>query len=83
VQPLVDELCRLSPEFAAMWRDHDVLGHMEGVKEIRHPTLGAMAFEVSTFAVDGRLDLSLLVYNPATPQDAARIAAMVESVAPA
>ncbi len=24
VEPLVDELCRLSPEFAAMWRDNDV-----------------------------------------------------------
>ena len=24
VEPLVDELCRLSPEFKAMWRDNDV-----------------------------------------------------------
>ena len=26
VGPLVDELCRLSPEFRAMWHDNDVLG---------------------------------------------------------
>ena len=26
VEPLVDELCRLSPEFRAMWRDNDVRG---------------------------------------------------------
>src|SRR5580693_9237451 len=27
VEPLVDELCRLSPEFKAMWRDNDVPSH--------------------------------------------------------
>src|ERR1700740_1886256 len=35
VGPLVDELCRLSPEFEAMWRDNDVCGpHGEAVKHI-------------------------------------------------
>src|ERR1700735_5501862 len=33
VKPLVDELCRLSPEFKSMWADHDVPGaHGEAVK---------------------------------------------------
>src|ERR1700678_2461770 len=74
VQPLVDELCRLSPEFKAMWRDNDVRGHHgEGVKHIRHPALGPLAFEYSAFAVDGRTDLTMVVYNPATPEDAERI----------
>src|SRR6201992_1030730 len=36
IQPLVDELCRLSPEFKAMWPDNDVRGaHGEAVKQIR------------------------------------------------
>src|ERR1700755_981101 len=52
VQPLVDELCRLSPEFAAMWRDNDVRSHGEAVKHIRHPLLGHLEFEYSAFAVD-------------------------------
>ena len=73
VQPLVDELCRLSPEFKAMWRDNDVRSHGEGVKHIRHPVLGPIAFEYSAFAVDGRPDLSMVVYNPATPADADKI----------
>jgi transcriptional regulator with XRE-family HTH domain len=73
VQPLVDELCRLSPEFAAMWRDHDVRTHGEGVKQIRHAVLGPVAFEYSAFAVDGRPDLTMVVYNPATPADAQKI----------
>src|ERR1700678_1068951 len=54
VEPLVEELCRLSPEFKAMWRDNDVRSHGEGAKHIRHPVVGPMAFEYSAFAVDGR-----------------------------
>jgi transcriptional regulator with XRE-family HTH domain len=76
VQPLVDELCRLSPEFAAMWRDNDVRTHGEGVKQIRHPVLGLIAVEYSAFAVDGRPDLSMVVYNPATPADAQKISSL-------
>jgi transcriptional regulator with XRE-family HTH domain len=79
VEPLVDELCRLSPEFKAMWRDNDVRSHGEGVKYLRHPVLGPITFEYSAFAIDGRLDLSMVVYNPTTPADAKRIAALMEA----
>jgi transcriptional regulator with XRE-family HTH domain len=79
VEPLVDELCRLSPEFKAMWRDNDVQGpHGDGVKKIRHPILGPLTFEYSAFAVDGRPDLSMVVYNPATEADMAGIRSLVE-----
>lgn len=78
VAPLVEELCRLSPEFRAMWREHGVPAqHGDAVKHIRHPTLGPFAFEYSTFAVDGRTDLAMVVYNPATPADAARLNALL------
>jgi transcriptional regulator with XRE-family HTH domain len=77
VEPLVDELCRLSPEFKAMWRDNDVHSHGEGVKHIRHPVLGPIAFEYSAFAVDGRPDLSMVVYNPATQADAEKISSLI------
>jgi len=79
VEPLVDQLCQLSPEFREMWRDNEVLSHGEAVKHIRHPVLGPIAFEYSAFAVDGRPDLSLLIYNPASPADAEKIASMVGS----
>jgi transcriptional regulator with XRE-family HTH domain len=78
VEPLVEELSRLSPEFRAMWREGDApVIHREAVKQLRHPVLGPVAFEYSTFAVDGRTDLSLLVYNPATPEDARRIVSLL------
>jgi transcriptional regulator with XRE-family HTH domain len=78
VEPLIDELCRRSPEFGAMWRDNDVRGHHgEAVKHIKHPTLGPLAIEYSAFAVDGRTDLTMVVYNPATPDDAERIKSLL------
>ena len=78
IEPLVDELTRLSPEFKAMWRDNDLQGpHGETVKHIRHPVLGPLAFEYSAFAVDGRTDLSMVVYNPATPEDAEKITSLL------
>jgi transcriptional regulator with XRE-family HTH domain len=78
VEPLVAELCRVSPEFKEMWRDNDIAGlHGDAVKKIRHPVLGAVAFEYSAFAVDGRTDLTMVVYNPATADDAARIRSLL------
>ena len=79
VEPLVDELCRLSPEFKALWRDDDVRSHGDVTKHIRHPLLGALAFEYSAFAVDGRPDLNMVVYNPATPADAEKISSLMGS----
>jgi transcriptional regulator with XRE-family HTH domain len=79
VEPLVDELCRISPEFKAMWQDNDVRSHGEVVKHIRHAVLGPLAFEYSAFAVDGRPDLSMVVYNPATPADAQKIRSLTPS----
>jgi hypothetical protein len=83
VEPLVDELCRLSPEFKAMWRDHHVNTHGEGIKHLRHPILGPVSFEYSAFAVDGRPDLSMVVYNLMNPTDAQRIRALMEQRTPA
>jgi len=82
VEALVEELSRLSPEFRTMWRDNDVQGpHGERVKHIQHPVLGTIAFEYSAFAVDGRPDLSMVVYNPTAPEDVERIASLVEAKA--
>ena len=69
VSALVDELTHRSPDFAAMWAANDVRHHGEGIKRLRHPVLGPVSFEYSAFAVDGRPDLSMIVYNPATPED--------------
>jgi hypothetical protein len=43
------------------------------VKRIRHAILGPLAIEHSAFALDGRPDLSMVIYNPMTPEAAEKI----------
>ncbi|WP_164762486.1 helix-turn-helix transcriptional regulator [Mesorhizobium sp. M7A.F.Ca.MR.245.00.0.0] len=76
VRELVDELCSASPEFDALWRENDVLSHGDGTKRLKHPKLGDIELEYSGFAVDGRPDLSLTVYNPVDSAVADRIRAL-------
>jgi len=77
IAQLVDELSRLSPEFEALWRNNEVAGHGEGLKRLHHPELGPIELEFSTFAVEGRPDLNMLVYNPAPGPDAERVASYI------
>jgi len=79
VKDLVDDLCRLSPEFAAMWRDNDVRIYGEGTKTLRHPIAGPIALEYSSFAIDGRPDLAMVIYSPATSADAERIRSLLKA----
>lgn len=74
---LVKELCRLSSEFEALWQNNDVMAHSEGVKRIHHPEAGALELEFSSFAVEGRPELGMIVYNPASAADADRIRTLI------
>ncbi len=76
-QRLVEELSRSSPEFAAIWSEHDVRTHGEGTKRLHHAEAGALALEYSSFAVDGQPGLGMVIYTPATPVDAERVRALV------
>ncbi|MDX8467146.1 helix-turn-helix transcriptional regulator [Mesorhizobium sp. VK23B] len=78
IAELVEELSRTSPEFEALWRDNDlVAAHGEGVKRLRHPEIGLIELEFSVFAVDGRPELGMVVYNPVNGSDAERIQALI------
>lgn len=79
IAQLVDELCAASPEFERLWRDNQVHAHGEGLKRLRHPELGLLELEYSAFAVDGRPDLGMIVYNPVHASDAARIRSLIDS----
>jgi len=77
VKALVDELSAASPDFVRLWRDNDVQAHGGGVKTLKDAGGGWLSMEFSAFAIDGRPDLAMVIYNPATPEDAARIAALI------
>lgn len=73
VAALVADLSRASPDFAALWAENEVQGFTENLKRWRLPGLGETVFEYSAFKVDGRADLTMVVYNPASEADAARV----------
>lgn len=83
IQSLVEDLCRQSAEFEAMWRDNDVRTYGDGAKVLHHPVAGPLAMEYSAFAVDGRPDLGMVIYNPATLADADKIRSLLKSKAKA
>jgi len=81
IAQLVEELSRQSPEFAALWRDNEVVGHGDGVKRLTHPGIGPIELEFSTFAVEGRPDLTMMVYNPATIAVSERLKGLIGKLA--
>lgn len=66
---LVAELSARSADFARLWSENDVRTTGEGAKTIRHARVGEITFEFSSFAIDGRPDLRLMAYVPATAGD--------------
>ncbi len=81
IRQLIEELSRLSPEFDALWRDNNVARHADGLKRLHHPVHGLLELEFSAFAVDGRPELGMIVYNPATPETAKRIRSLMAPTA--
>jgi transcriptional regulator with XRE-family HTH domain len=79
IKALVEDMSTRSPDFARMWQENDVGSHGEGTKILNHPIAGRLALEYSSFAVDGQPDLTMIVYNPATPEDVERVRALIRS----
>lgn len=78
MQALVDELCSASHDFATLWQAHDVHAYGEGRKRLRHPQAGTLTLEYSSFSVEGRPDLGMVVFNPVSAQDQARLRTLLD-----
>lgn len=78
-EALVDELSYLSSDFARIWNENEVNDFGGGLKRLLHPLLGSIEFEYSSFAVDGRSDLSMVVYCPVQQDDADRVRSLISS----
>ncbi len=76
-QSLVEDLSRVSPEFAAIWLDHDVRTYGEGTKSIQPVRGEPVALEYSSFVVDGQPGLGMVIYTPATPKDTERVRSLI------
>lgn len=77
---LVAELSARSADFARLWSENDVRTTGEGAKTIRHARVGEITFEFSSFAIDGRPDLRLMAYVPATAGDLDKMSRLCSEV---
>ncbi|WP_034914889.1 helix-turn-helix transcriptional regulator [Erwinia sp. 9145] len=73
VKELVEELSESSTEFSRFWQSYDVQHQGEGVKHARHPLVGDLAFEYSSFTLDGQPDLGLVIYTPANAEHRSKV----------
>lgn len=71
LRALVDELLRGSPDFAAMWAEHEVEVRRHLVKKVFHPELGDLEMECQTLYVPDR-DQRIIMYiaEPGSPTHA-------------
>lgn len=77
IRPLVEELSAASPEFARLWQSNDIEGMAEGTKILLHGHVGRLSLEYSSFSVEGQPDLTMVVYNPSTEEDAEKISSLL------
>ncbi|MFF4250454.1 helix-turn-helix transcriptional regulator [Streptomyces sp. NPDC001663] len=62
---LIDELLATSPEFAALWPEHDVVEFRSSVRRYRHPDVGAFEVSYVRMAPAEAPWLSLICHFPA------------------
>jgi transcriptional regulator with XRE-family HTH domain len=61
---LLQRLREGSPEFAEWWGRHDIRQSAAGVKRLKHPKKGWLAFEHASFQANDDPALKLIVYTP-------------------
>ncbi|WP_425965081.1 helix-turn-helix transcriptional regulator [Rhizobium nepotum] len=79
IRQLVEELSASNPEFKAMWDDNEITSTLEGIKRLHHPVLGPIELEFSTFSVEGRSDLNMMVYGPANSEVTEQFRSLIAS----
>lgn len=65
----IDELKTQSAEFDLWWSLHDIESNSEKFKQLNHPIMGILDFEVCNFDVADNSGLKLIVHNPLAGTD--------------
>ncbi|MDN4489624.1 helix-turn-helix transcriptional regulator [Demequina sp. SYSU T00068] len=79
VTDLVGELSTRSEDFRTRWARHDVRLHIEGIKRIHHPVVGALELEYNVVELPADDGLNLTVYTAAPGSDSAEKLALLAS----
>jgi transcriptional regulator with XRE-family HTH domain len=77
---LIQELRELSPLFKRLWDRPEITARSEGVHLVRHPRLGVITLEHTSYQVEGAHTLRALIYAPENAASARKIAAIGREV---
>jgi transcriptional regulator with XRE-family HTH domain len=76
---LIAELAESSEAFRRVWNSPEVLGRSEAI--VRHPQLGGITLEHTSYVPEGSHALRLVVYAPSDEESAAKIQAAADTAA--
>lgn len=69
---LIDELRSRDPDAAQWWEDHRVQDYASAAKQILHPVVGALSFDIEALASTRGTDQVLIVYTTDPDSETAR-----------
>ncbi len=72
-EALIEELGRICPLFPDMWKSPEIMARSEGVHLLRHPQLGGITFEHTSYVVEGAPALRVVIFAPHDPESAAKV----------
>ena len=71
---LIEEMSELSPIFRELWRSPEIRTRSEGVHLLRHPQLGGITFEHTSYVVEGAPSLRVVLFAPHDADSARKVA---------
>jgi hypothetical protein len=80
-EKLIDELDERCPIFRRLWNSPEVLGRSEAIA--RHPQLGGITFEHSSYVPEGNPTLRVVIFVPYDEASQAKVRALVNDDEPA
>ncbi len=72
-EDLIEELGEICPPFREFWRSPEITSRSEGIHLLRHPQLGGITFEHTSYVVEGAPTLRVVVFAPHDTASAAKV----------
>ncbi len=79
---LIEEMTEVSPMFRELWRSPEIRTRSEGVHLLRHPQLGGITFEHTSYVVEGAPSLRVVIFAPHDAESAGKIAEIARQDGP-
>jgi transcriptional regulator with XRE-family HTH domain len=71
---LIEEMSEASAMFRELWRSPEIRTRSEGVHLLRHPQLGGITFEHTSYVVEGVPSLRVVIFAPHDSESARKVA---------